>query len=71
MLARSQTMEDMEPHRFPLMSLHHEYTTYEFVRYVILVRCPWKCTDFSAKLVIRDSQTSTRVTCALEVLRTE
>lgn len=71
MLARSQTLEDSEPLRWPSMSLHHEDTTCEFVRYGIRVRRPYSCFDFESKLVIRLSQTSTRVTCALEVLQVE
>lgn len=71
MLAHSQTLEDAEPVRWPSMSLHHEHTTSEFVRYGVRVRRPYSCLDFDSKLVIRLSQTSTRVTCALEVLHTE
>ncbi len=71
MLAYSQTVEDSEPLRWPSMTLHHEDTTCEFVRYGIRVRRPYSCLDFDPRLVIRLSQTSTRVTCALEVLRIE
>lgn len=70
-VAHSQTVEDAEPNRWPKMSLHHEFTSAEFVRYELLVRRPWACADFDRKLVIRLSQTSTAVTCALEVLRVE
>lgn len=70
-VARSQTMEDAEPNRWPKMSLHHEHTTAEFVRYELQVRRPWSCADFERRLVIRLSQTSTTVTCSLEVLRIE
>lgn len=70
-MARSQTVEDSEPQRWPRMSLHHEYTTAEFVRYEIPVRRPWACADFDRRLVIRLSQTSTAVTCSLEALRVE
>lgn len=70
-VARSQTVEDAEPQRWPSMSLHHEHTRDEFVRYAMPVRRPWACADFDPRLVIRLSQTSTRVTCALEVLRVE
>lgn len=72
MLARSQTLEDAEPNRLPRMSLHHAYTSFEFVRYEVCVRRPFSCADFDPRLVIRISQpTSTRVTCSLEVLRIE
>lgn len=70
-VARSQTVEDAEPTRWPSMSLHHEDTAREFVRYGLRVRRPWSCADFEPMLVIRLSQTSTSVTCALEVLRVE
>ena len=66
-----QTIEDAEPVRWPGMTLHHEHTTYEFVRYEVSVRRPYALTDFDRRLIIRHSQTSTRVTCALEALRTE
>ena len=71
MLSPAQTIEDAEPVRWPGMSLHHENTLYEFVRYEVSVRRPYALTDFDRRLVIRLSQTSTRVTCALEALRTE
>lgn len=71
MLAHSQTLEDVEANRWPRISLHHEYTSFEFVRYEVCVRRPFACADFDPKLVIRLSQVSTRVTCSLEVLRTE
>jgi hypothetical protein len=71
MIAIWQTVEDGEPTRWPGMTLHHEHTSFEFVRYEVSVRRPWSCADFDPKLVIRLSQTSTRVTCALEALRVE
>ena len=71
MVLHSQTIEDGEPVRFPGMTLHHEDTTMEFVRYEVSVRRPFSCADFERRLIIRLSQTSTRVTCALEALRTE
>lgn len=70
-VARSQTVEDAEPLRWPAMSLHHEDTTQEFVRYELRVRCPESCGDFDQKLVIRLYQMSTSVTCTLERLRIE
>jgi len=71
MLAIWQTIEDSEPVRWPGMTLHNEDTSFEFVRYEVSVRRPYSLTDFNPRLVIRLSQTSTRVTCALEVLSTE
>lgn len=71
MLANCQTVEDAEPSRWPRMSLHYAQTSYEFVRYGMRVRRPWSCADYPPELVIRLSQTCTRVTCALEVLRVE
>ena len=66
-----QTVEDSDPIRWPGMSLHHENTSFEFVRYEVSVRRPYALTDFDQQLIIRLSQTSTRVTCALEVLKVE
>lgn len=71
MLTHCQTIEDAEPIRWPGMTLHHEHTSFEFVRYEVSVRRPFSCADFERRLVIRLSQTSTRVTCALEALRVE
>ncbi len=71
MVLHFQTIEDGEPVRFPLMTLHHEDTSFEFVRYEVSVRRPYSCADFNVRLIIRLSQTSTRITCALEALRTE
>ena len=66
MLAHAQTVEDVEPRALPDMTLHHEYTSFEYVQYKVSVRCPWRLTHFEQRLLIRLSQTSTRVTCALE-----
>jgi hypothetical protein len=70
-VARAQTVEDAEPHRWPAMTLHHEHTSAEFVRYEFRVRRPWACADFDPHLVLRLSQTSTRVTASLETVRCE
>jgi hypothetical protein len=72
-LAHCQTVEDSDPLdcRLPEMTLHHEYTLAEFVRYEFRVRRPWSCRDFDERLVLRLSQTSTRITCALQELRVE
>ena len=70
MIASAQTIEDAEPVRYPGMTLHHADTTFEFVRYEVSVRRPYALTDFDRRLIIRLSQTSTRVTCALEAERT-
>ena len=66
-----QTIEDGEPNRWPGMTLHHEDTSFEFIRYEVSVRRPFSCADFDVRLILRLSQTSTRVTCALEALRVE
>jgi hypothetical protein len=71
MRPHAYTIEDTEPTRWPGMTLHHADTSFEFVRYEVSVRQPYALTDFDRRLIIRLSQTSTRVTCALEALRTE
>jgi hypothetical protein len=70
-LAHSQTVEDTEPNRWPEWTLIHQGTTFEYVREEVGVRRPYALTDFDRRLVVRHSQASTRVTCALEGLRVE
>lgn len=65
---KSQTIEDFEPRAMPAMTVHHEYTTREFVQYQVSVRVPRTLVTFNETLTIRLSQTCTRVTCSLEVL---
>jgi hypothetical protein len=60
------TVEDGESPRMPQWTLHHEHTTFEYVREEVSVRCPGTCRDFIERIVLHFSQTSTRVTCALE-----
>lgn len=62
----NQTVEDWEARAMPSMTLHHEYTTREFVQYKVAVRVPRTLTSFTKRLTIRLSQTSTAVTCSLE-----
>lgn len=64
----SQTVEDFEPRAMPAMTLHHEYTTQEYVQYQVSVRVPRTLVTFDESLTLRLSQTSTRVTCSLEVV---
>ena len=71
MRAHCQTIEDTEPTRFPRWTIHHEYTTAEYIREEVSVRCPQHLTDFDQFLVIRHSQVSTRATLSLEVVRIE
>ena len=71
MLSHAQTIEDSDPQRFPRWTLHHEGTTFEYVREEVSVRRPYSCADFSQYLVVRHSQVSTRATLALETLRVE
>ena len=61
------TVEDVEPREMPDMTLHHEYTTCEFVQYQVSVRQPRRLTSFTDALTIRCSQASTSITLALEV----
>lgn len=70
-VARSQTLEDGDPLRWPSMTLHQEHTSAEYVRYEMFIRRPYALHDFDRRLVIRLSQVSTAVTCALERLRVE
>lgn len=67
-VSNPQTVEDGDPRFWPSMTLHHEDTTQEFVQYQVSVRRPRLLTHFTGKLTIRLSQTSTLVTCALEVV---
>ena len=60
------TVEDGEPIRWPHMTLQNELTSFEFVQYIVCVRRPLTLTTFDERVVIRLSQTSTRVTLALE-----
>lgn len=71
MLCHSQTIEDSDPTRFPRWTLHHEGTTFEYVREEVSVRRPFSCADFDQYLVVRHSQVSTRATLSLEVVRVE
>lgn len=65
-VAQLQTIEDGEPIHWPAMSLECEATSFEFIQYKVSVRCPHLLTNFKEQVVIRLSQTSTRVTVALE-----
>ncbi len=71
MLAWCQTIEDGDPIRYPKWTLHHEATSFEYIREEVSVRRPYSCRDFDAGLVIRHSQVSTRMTLALEEVPTE
>lgn len=71
MLCHSQTVEDSDPHRFPRWTLHHEGTTFEYIREEVSVRRPYSCADFDQYLVVRHSQVSTRTTLSLEAVRVE
>jgi len=65
------TVEDADPRALPDMTLHHEYTSLEFVQYKVSVRVPRTLVNFQQSLYIRLSQTSTLVTCSLEAVRPE
>jgi hypothetical protein len=60
------TVEDGDPRTMPVWSVEHEHTTFEFVREEVSVRRPGTLTNFIDRIVLQFSQTSTRVTCALE-----
>jgi hypothetical protein len=60
------TIEDGEPIHWPDMTLQNEMTSFEYVQYKVCVRRPLSLVNFTEQVVIRLSQTSTRVTCALE-----
>lgn len=62
----NQTVEDWEARAMPDMTLQHADTTFEFVQYQFSVRKPMTLTNFRETVVIRLSQTSTKVTVALE-----
>lgn len=71
MLAHSQTIEDVDPVRYPTWTIHHEGTTFEYIREEVSVRRPYALTDFETGLVLRHSQVSTRITIALEEVPSE
>lgn len=71
MLVESQTVEDLEPIRWPSIVLRYEDTSQELVEYKVYVRQPRTLTSFSDRLTIRLSQTSTSVMCSLEAVDAE
>lgn len=71
MLADAQTVEDLEPIRWPSIVLRYEDTSQELVEYKVYVRQPRTLTSFTDQLTIRVSQSSTSVTCSLEAVDAE